>query len=422
MIKSAPYSVESAARHVAAVLLARAAEVSESIWARITAARPHLVPSARSALKLAQDACHATNGAMLHALAHNAPIQQSRPMTEVILATRALVQNGLSEEDVMTGYRVGTSFWCENWSGAVEDHCPDMALAVRVASYGTSFALGWLEMISGQVSAEYRDEEERLSREGSLARAAYIQRALTDEDFDVMSGSRDLGYDLAGHHVALVLSRHNDAHNSAPLDSIARALATELTSRAALIVRVDLDTTLCWVPLQERRTITTPKIPVLIGQGKSASGLSGFRQSYREACEAVRVARLAGAPGGTVTHFDDIELAALCSADAESCRAYMSNMLGPLAEDGVETQRLRATLQEFFALNCNFRATAVRMGIHHNTVRYRIERAGALLGRVPEDDRLRLELALHLASRIGLVSEGGTGAGDRRNMFLRIAS
>ncbi len=325
-------------------------------------------------------------------------------MTEVILATRGLVQNGLSEEDVMTGYRVGTAFWCESWANAVDEHCPDPSLSVRVVSYGTSFALGWLEVISGQVSVEYRDEAERLAREGSLARAAYVRKALTEDDFDVRAGSRDLGYDIAGRHVALVLSRYEDSHNDAPLDSIARALASEVTSLMPLIVRMDLDTTLCWIPIHEALVMTAPKAAVIVGQGRPAFGLEGFRRSHREACEAVRVAALAGGPAGTLTRFDDIELAALCSKDAASCHAFVAEKLGQMAADNSEARRLRETLGAFFALNSNYRATAVRLGVHHNTVRYRLERASVLLGHAPEDDRLSLELALHLADRLAVTT------------------
>jgi PucR-like helix-turn-helix protein len=48
---------------------------------------------------------------------------------------------------------------------------------------------------------------------------------------------------------------------------------------------------------------------------------------------------------------------------------------------------------------------AAEMGLHHNSVRYRLDRATDLLGRSPDQDRLQLELALHLASRLGLGKE-----------------
>ena len=153
-----------------------------------------------------------------------------------------------------------------------------------------------------------------------------------------------------------------------------------------------------------------PRAPVLIGQGRPARGLDGFRRSHREASEAARVARLARRPAGTVTRFDDVEIVALCSTDAASCDAFVHDKLGPLAGDTDGAHTLRTTLETYFASNCNFRATAVRLGIHHNTVRYRIERIGALLGRPPEQNRLQFELALHLAGGFGLFTGDGKAA------------
>jgi DNA-binding PucR family transcriptional regulator len=207
--------------------------------------------------------------------------------------------------------------------------------------------------------------------------------------------------------VAFVLSRHRPGHDDVALDSIARRLAGELTSSAPLIVRVDLDTTFCWVPTRSDAAVTSPQAPVLVGQGRAALGLAGFRRSHRQAGEAIRVARLADRPSGSLTHFDNVELVALCSSDASASRTFVLEQLGPLAEPSNDAERLRDTLEAFFASNSNFRATALHLGLHHNTIRYRLERIGALLGKPPEDHRLALELALHLAKVLEIHQPAG---------------
>jgi hypothetical protein len=397
-------SVQAAAAKVAEVLLPHRSDIGERIWNHIAAARANLVTGAQTPLKLANAACHSTSTALLLGLANIAALDDIKPTTEVILATRALVQNGFSEDDVMSGYRVGTAYWCEIWADAVEEHNLEPRLAVRIVSYGTSFALGWLEMICSQVTSEYRDEAERLSREGSVVRAAYVRKALTDTHLDIKAASKDLRYDLSGRHVALVITRHPDSDNDAPLDSIARAIALRLTQSTPLIVRVDLDTTLCWIATRQIGSVSAIHEPVLIGLGRPAQGLHGFRRSHREATEAARVARLAGRPAGTVTRFDEVELVSLCSSDSESCRTFIVDNLGPLVEETDESRRLRDTLEAFFTHNCSYRATATHLGIHHNTVRYRLEKIGILLGRAPEEHRLHLELALHLAGQLGVLT------------------
>lgn len=399
------FSVESATRHVAATLLPGMMEMGDGLWRRVAAARPALIPSGHTALKLANAACHATNNALLSALARSATVDDIGPMTEVILATRALVRNGSSEEEVKAGYRLGATYWCESWAAAVDEHCPDPTLSVRVASHGTTFSLGWLEMISRRVSEEYRDEAERLTREGSLARAAHVRRLLSGDDLDVRRASRDLGYDVGGRHVALVISRCEGTDDDPALGSIARILAADVTTLAPLIVHIDGDTIFCWIPVQTAEALPPLRARVRIGQGRPASGLEGFRRSHREAAEALRIACLTSARAGTVTHFDTVEIAALCSSDVGACRDFIAGTLGPLAATDDETCKLRATLGAYFAHNSNFRATAVHLGIHHNTVRYRLERVALLLGHRPEEKRLPIEIALHLASRLNSSAE-----------------
>ncbi|KXF48841.1 hypothetical protein AXA44_27610 [Rhodococcus sp. SC4] len=397
-------AVESAVRHVAMALAPRQTEIGDRLWDHIVSARPDLMRTGDTALTLAKAACHSTNATLVNALSGNTPVEELLLTTEIIRATRALAVSGFSEDDVTAGYRLGITCWCENWANAVEEYCPDPVLSVKVASYGTSFALGWLETVRDQVLSEYRDEAERLPRDGSIARAAYVRNVLTDENLDIAVAGKDLRYNLAGDHVALVLTRHPGSNADTPLDSIARAVASKSTPSAPLTARFDLDTVVCWIPTDDARAVSAPHAPVSIGQGRPAHGLEGFRRSHREAGEAARVARLARRPAGTVTRFVDVELVALCSTDATACRAFVEEQLGPLVEDTEMARRLRDTLETFLASNQNFRATAARLGVHHNTVRYRLEQTSALLGGMPEERDIHLWLALHLAKGLGMIA------------------
>jgi DNA-binding PucR family transcriptional regulator len=144
-----------------------------------------------------------------------------------------------------------------------------------------------------------------------------------------------------------------------------------------------------------------PATPLVAAAGRARRGLAGFRESHREALAGLRVAELAQRGPGTLTRYDQVAVAAVCSADPDSCRAFVRTELGPLAAGDDAARLARATLEAFFAANSNFRATAAKLGVHHNTVRYRLERAEQMLGRPPSERRLALELALHLASRLG---------------------
>jgi GGDEF-like domain/PucR C-terminal helix-turn-helix domain len=391
-------SIQAATRDVARALLPDLPSIGDGTAAYIESAMPEEVaqPEVRELLRAS---CHANSSALLDGLMRGVSLDATAPSAEVIQTTRALVRYGLGLSDIVRGYQVGATYWCRRWAEAVELYC-DASLAVPTVSHGTTFVLGWLERVIDRLTAEYRDEAERLAREASFARAADVRRALTDPELDVDTISRRLAYDLRGRHVAFVLSSHREG-DEAPLEVIAHEVAGALTTARPLVVRVELDHAWCWVPASEPRVLGAPHADVLVGQGRPASGLEGFRRSHREACEALRVAVLAGHTAGTITRYEEIELAALCSGDPGACRAFVAAELGPLAADTSESRRLRSTLEAFFDANSNFRATAARLSIHHNTVRYRLDQAETVLERPIGERRLHLELALHLAARLG---------------------
>jgi PucR C-terminal helix-turn-helix domain/GGDEF-like domain len=389
--------VVTATREVATALLPELPSIGDGTASYIEAAMPELAEL--GVVDLVRASCHANASVLLDALMRGVPLDAIAPSVEVLQTTRALVRSGVSHDSVIRGYQTGIIYWCARWAQAVEGHCTHASLKVPTVSHGTTFLLAWLQLITDRLTAEYRDEAERLARERSLARTVDVQQVLEDDAVDVGTMSARLGYDLGGRHLALVLERHPDAHD-APLESTARAIATAITPARPLVVRIGVDTAWCWVPVSEASELPAADAGVLVGQGRPASGPKGFRQTHREACDALRVAKIAGHCGGTLTRYDDVDLASLCSVDTVACRAFVVDELGPLAADTARARRLRDTLQAFFEANSNFRATAARLGLHHNTVRYRIDRAEALLGRAPGARRLHLELALHLAARL----------------------
>lgn len=382
-------------RTVAAALLPDSLRLGADLATRILAQLPEFARMSAGDLVLAS--CQANNNALLDGMIRNVPRHALAPTVEVRQLTREFVQRGLTLSTVMRGYRIGAQVWTERWALAVAAHVEPGHDAVAVAQAGTTFVFGWLDEVSERLTEEYRDESERLARERSLAQVQDVRRALSDADLDVAATSARLGYDLTGRHVALVLR-----HEGGGADTAVRRLTSAIGGTRALIVRVDTDTTWCWVsssgPLPKS---VTPAEPLVAAAGRPRRGLAGFRESHREALAGLRVAELARRDLGTLTRYEQVAIAAVCSADPDSCRAFVRTELGALAADDDAARQVRGTLEAFYAANSNFRATAARLGVHHNTVRYRLERAEQILGRPPSERRLALELALHLASRLG---------------------
>lgn len=347
--------------------------------------------------------CQANTSMVLDSLVRGVPISLIAPSAEVLQLTRAMVQRGLSWLTVMRGYRLGTMFLIDRWADAVDTSAPGNPRAVAVAAVGTSYMLTWLDTVIERLADEFRDEEERLARERSLARVEDVKQVLLGgPDIRVDDASTRLGYRLSGRHVAAVLRDCADEPDPKALSQATRDLthALGIGIGQGLIIRVDVRTVWCWIPASDvpLPRLPAPKVRVRIALGRPATGLEGFRQTHREALDALRVAETTERFVPGIVHYQDVDVAAMCLAEPDRCRDFIRTELGPLLEDDDSTRRHRATLVAYYAANSNFRAAASHLGVHHNTVRYRLEHVERVLGRRLDDRRLALELALHLHS------------------------
>jgi DNA-binding PucR family transcriptional regulator len=96
----------------------------------------------------------------------------------------------------------------------------------------------------------------------------------------------------------------------------------------------------------------------------------------------------------------------LLTADLDEARRFAVRELGPLAADGDSSRRLVTTLLAFLDEGASFARAARRLGVHENTVAYRVRRAEELLGHRVAERRLELHVALRLAALGGASREG----------------
>ncbi|WNM31727.1 helix-turn-helix domain-containing protein [Streptomyces sp. Li-HN-5-11] len=348
--------------------------------------------------------CQAHAAIFLDHLIRGVPLASYAPTPEIRELTRTAARRGLPLTAVVRGYRVGAHYLIARWTDAVAEHGPGDRSALEAVKAGTSFILLWLEMIIEQLTAEYRDEDERLARERSLARVELVRQVLGEPDTDIAAASERLGYRLKGRHIALALRARTDKPDAgASLEGAVRELARAMRATSHLAARVDMRTVWCWMACGDSSPprLGRTGLPVLTAAGRPGVGLDGFRRSHREALDALRIAELAGRDGGTVTYYDEVGVAALCSADFDKCAEFVRTELGALCGAGPVAGRHRETLLAFYGANSNYRATAAELGLHHNTVRYRLDQAERALGHGPAERRLSLELALHLHSLLG---------------------
>jgi DNA-binding PucR family transcriptional regulator len=135
--------------------------------------------------------------------------------------------------------------------------------------------------------------------------------------------------------------------------------------------------------------------------GAPGVGVEGFRASHAQALHARRVADLTGLPPGRIQYFTDIALAALATVDPQLATWFVRRELGTLAEHTDSADRISSTLAAYLDENASHARAARRLGVHENTVAYRVRQAETIIGHPVDERRLELGVALHLRNVVG---------------------
>jgi PucR family transcriptional regulator, purine catabolism regulatory protein len=140
-----------------------------------------------------------------------------------------------------------------------------------------------------------------------------------------------------------------------------------------------------------------PDIPARCGIGTPASDLSEWRVSFRQAGQALDMARRLGE--NKPLYFPDLSVYRLLLQIEHNPEliAFQEEILGPLLayDGGLELIR---TLEAYFEHNGNLSQTAEGLFIHRNTLIYRMERIAGItsLDLDKPETRLAVQLALHI--------------------------
>lgn len=146
--------------------------------------------------------------------------------------------------------------------------------------------------------------------------------------------------------------------------------------------------------LGEREQLRCGVSAVVDGGAEVAAG-------YRSAIQALSVGGLSG--GGSVTHFDDVELIAtlVSGADQDLLRRFVDRFIGRIEEyDAKRGSALAETLEVYLDRSRVARHAAKALFLHPHSLRYRLRRIDEIQGVDLDDpnERLMAHLALKLRS------------------------
>ncbi len=340
-------------------------------------------------------------------------VDAPRPAVEY---ARRLAQREISSNALLRAYRLGQRLvldWVAGQLAAVE---PDGRVSFAALQLLQDTAFDYIDRVSEQVVAEYEAERERWLANRSTIRAATLSAVLTGGEVDLAAAERALGYRLRQDHLGLVLWADERLASAGPLERLGHlvtAIARELGSDASpLFVAQDGSLGWGWVPVRADTTIDVDRLERVLREvggdarvalGAAGAGAHGFRSTHQQALRAHQVAAVAGDRARPVTSITTpgVRAAGILASDLPTTRDLVVSMLGDLAEDDEGAERLRDTLAVFLQENRSFVATAAKVHLHKNTVKYRVDKAVELRGRPIEEDRLDLELALAACRWLG---------------------
>lgn len=320
---------------------------------------------------------------------------------------RSLARRGLDLGVLLKVYRAAHpgvfSFVSEITDALSEDDPPSNA----ALKFMWTRAEQWMDdSVEQLISTFYEEREYHLA--GALARRAEIVEALlsgTAPGTEDPSG--DLGHALTQWQTAFVAWAPEAGRGATdPLLGIAAEAARALKAPRPLSIVAGSRDVWFWVA-----TPAEPDLAALAGLtdqldgarlaiGLPAPGVSGFRSSHDEARAAQRLV-LPAPSAPPLVYYRDLELLCLVDTEDAALRRMVAREIGELCGAEKNLAQIRETTLTYLTSQLNVAATAERLYVHRNTVRYRLSRAEELLGHPLADRAAHVELALRYVALFG---------------------
>ena len=323
--------------------------------------------------------------------------------------TQEGAQRGIPLTTLIRSYRLGHAAAWERVAPLIATYASDPEQRAIATELCSAWLFAYVDAALCLAEDFYSAERERWVRSTAATRAETINTILAGLPIDAALASRRLGYELDRQHTAVIawLPAHEEGHDThAAMEAAIAQIRERLGAARPLVQPLGILSVAAWLgthdpvsprQLDDLRFETRAAPGVRLAIGESAPGISGFRHSQIEAAHARRIAELAARPPGSITRYANVALAAIATADIDQARTFVQRELRALTADDDLTTRLTATLRTYLDEHSSRSRTAKRLGIHENTVSYRIKQAEEILGRSVDQRTLDLRVALTLA-------------------------
>jgi DNA-binding PucR family transcriptional regulator len=399
-------------RDVSAETLSDIDTLSGAITRRVHAELPELGGDAE-AVSVTFTSTHQNLEVLLSRLREGRSMDDVEPPIAATSYTREYARRGVGLPVLLRKYRIGQEEFVRDITDRLLVSTVPAELRLEALVEIQRHTHVYIDRISDGIARIYAEERARWVRSSEAMRSDMVHAVLAGEPVDLSDAQSRLGHALDRPQLAFVV--WSDAAESAALRTAMEHAAHELTQRAGTsdVLAIPLGRRLLagWIGGEAAQVdlaqLQSHALQVAAGSGVRAAigtagfGVVGFRSSHLEAMHARRVAGLVERRPGTVTSYEGVALAALMTENPDHAKAFVARELGALAATDDTTSRLAATLRVFLEEGKSPVRTARRLGIHQNTVVYRVKQAAELLGRDPDVRSVETQVALALARVVG---------------------
>jgi DNA-binding PucR family transcriptional regulator len=362
-------------------------------------------------LGLLRDAVEGNLDTFFPAVRHDISIERIDPPTAALEHARRLAQREVDANALVRGYRFAHQAMVKMLLDEIRVARLDTQLAFDVFEQLASTSFRYVDRISQEVLTAYQNERDRWLANQNRVRALRVREVLDGGEIDIDEAADTIRYPLRRIHLSLIVwcDESEDGNELVAMERFVAELAKALNAHERpLFIGADRVTGWVWIPVpvdaaahaatRLREFANARTDAPWIAAGDPLPGVDGFRRSHRQAL-ATRAVVIASEshPAAVTMHGDPgVVVAAQFGADLDQARAWVGDVLGPLASATDSDERMRETLREFLHSGSSFKATADRLHLHVNSVKYRVQRALERRGRPISDDRLDVEVALLL--------------------------
>jgi hypothetical protein len=314
-------------------------------------------------------------------------------------------RGGLDAELLTRAYRHGEHAYLHLWKGYLQQTASDPDTFAAATIHVNDLLFQYISSVTRALAIQHAAEQERRSSPAVVLRLAEVRRLLSGAQVDPFTSSQRLRYRLDGWHTGFVLWHEAGRFETEEsLETLARlATATGAALGATNTLALELgDVYAGWANVCAAPSAAPRELPdgVHVTFGLAHRGPDGFRRSHEEALQARRVYRLGGS-AETPVSFGELALEALLTHDLQEAERFIQRELGELADRSGPRQRIVETLEAYLRAGSSLARVSRQLGVHENTVAYRIRRAEEILGRRIDEHQLELQAALRLARLLG---------------------